>query len=178
MTLLSSLGISTIKRRFRSADLEYQPPPNNFIWSCYSREREIENANAILECVVSEYGAFIRGCAFRLDNSPYLDAATAIVFGYVSSHDRPVGYGPTLWEYHVRNPQGALPKTTVLSETLSREFGRAQPVSSAVIENERREVVRTISRSADFLFGGTPLLHFIYEFLADDLKRKYLVNVQ
>jgi hypothetical protein len=178
MTLLSSLGISTIERRVRRPDREYQPPPNNFIWSCYSKNREIENAIAILECVVTEYGAFIRGCAFPLESSPYLDPATAIVFRYVSSHDRPAGDGPTLYEYHLRNTQGVLPKTTVLSESMSRELGRAQPDSRLVIDNERREVARTISRSADFLFGDTPLLHLIYEFLAEDLKGKYTVNLQ
>ena len=177
IALLSSLEISTIERRFRMPDLEYQPPPNNFIWSCFSRDREIESANAILECVVSEYQAFILGCKLPLESSPYLDNGIAVAFRYVSAYDRPAGHGPAIHEYHLRNPHGALPKTTVFSETMSRGFEGAQVVSTLLIDNKLHQVTQTISRSADFLFGDTPLLNLIYAFLEGDLKSKYARDV-
>ena len=178
LALLSSFDLQDIRRRFLSPDDQYQLPPNNFIWSCYSKDREVRNVTAVLECAVNEYEAFIRGCAFHLENSPYLNPAIAIVFEYVSSHDSPARTGPTLHECHLRNSDGALPKTTVLSAGANREVGSARAGSSLVIENVPRVVETRISRSADFFFQGTPLLHLIYKFLAGDLKRKYNVDLR
>lgn len=174
--LFSELGVSAIERRFRNADLEYRPPPNNFIWSCYSKEREIENVGAILECVVNEYESFIRGCAFSPEDSPYLDPATAIVFEYVSAHDQPEGTGPSLYEYHLRNVDRGLPKTTVLRASMEQSRDCANRDSKVVIGGVPREAQLTISRSADFFFQGTPLLDLVYRWLADDLKRKYGID--
>jgi hypothetical protein len=177
LAFLSSLDRQVIRRRFLSGDNEYQAPPNNFVWSCYSREREIQNVTAVLQCVVSEYEGFIRGCAFRLENSAYLNPAIAIVFQYVSSHDNPGRTEPTLHECHVRNLDGALPKITVLSASENPDCASAHPGSSVLVGNVRRVVETGISRIADFFFYGTPLLHLIYTFLAEDLNSKYNMNV-
>jgi hypothetical protein len=144
--------IYKVSRRFLSPDLDYQPPPDNFIWSCYSREREVESVTAVLECVVSEYNALVRGWAFQLESSPYLNPAIAVVFSYVPSHDSRDGTEPTVYEYHVRNSDGSLPKTTVLSTGLNSEFGSPVAASTVVIENVSRVVEVGISRAAAFFF--------------------------
>ena len=123
LALLSSSHVQTVTRRFRTRDLEYQPPPNNFIWSCYSREREIDNVTAVLTRVVREYEIFTRGNAFHLENSPYLDRTVSIVFEYVSSHDNP--QGPVLHEWHLCDPYRALEKTSILVADAPRRAGRA-----------------------------------------------------
>ena len=126
---------------------------------------------------MSEYESFIRGCAFSLEGSPYLDPATAIVFDYVSAHDQPSGTGPGLHEYHLQNADGELPKTTVLRTSMKQNRDGANCDSRVVIKGAPREVLRRISRSADFFFQGTPLLDLVYRLLADDLKRKYGIDV-
>ena len=106
LALLSTMRVQTVRRIFRVRDLEYQPPPNNFIWSCYSRAREIDNATAVLTHVIREYEVFIRGNTFHFENSPYLDPATvSIVFEYVLSHDDPQGPRPARMAF-ARSTQG------------------------------------------------------------------------
>jgi len=157
----------TVTRRLRSPDLEYQPPPNNFIWSCYSRQREIDNVTAVLTRVVCEYETFIRGNAFRLEKSPYLDPSVSIVFEYVSSHDSP--HGPGLREWHLRDPHRALERTSILDAGASKQLHWPR----VEINNMSFEVAQEVSRSVDFLFANCPLSHLIYRFLANDLNRQY-----
>jgi hypothetical protein len=171
LALLSSSRVQTVTRCFRTRDLEYQPPPNNFIWSCYSRAREIDNVTAVLTRVVREYEVFIRGNKFHLENSPYLDPTVSIVFEYVSSHDDP--QCPGLHEWHLRDPHRALEKTSVLVADASRPLDWPH----VVINNLPFEVIRKVSRSADFLFANCPLSNLVYRFLADDLKRQYQVTL-
>ena len=112
LALLSSSNVQTVRRIFRARDLECQPPPKNFSWSCYWREREIDNATAVLTHAIREHEIFTRGNTFHLGSSPYLDPTVSIVFEYVSSHDDP--RGPELHESHLRDPHRALEKTSVL----------------------------------------------------------------
>lgn len=170
LALLSSSSVQTVRRIFRARDLEYQPPPNNFIWSCYSREREIDNATAVLTHVIREYEIFVRGNTFHLESSPYLDPTVSIVFEYVSSRDDP--QGPGLHEWHLRDPHRALEKTSVLVADASRPLDWPH----VVINNLRFEVIQKVSRSVDFFFASCPLSNLIYQFLADDLKRQYQMN--
>jgi hypothetical protein len=172
LALLSSSSIQTIKRRFRTRDLEYQPPPNNFIWSCYSRQREIANVTAVLNQVVREYEVFIRGNAFHLENSPYLDRTVSIVFEYVSAHDDP--QGPRLREWHLRDPHRALEKTSIVVADASRQLDWP----NVEINNMCFEVAQEVSRSVDFLFANCPLSNLVYRFLADDLNRQYQMTLR
>lgn len=174
LALLESLSVPTITRRFRSADLGYQPPPNNYIWSCYSRQRETENVTEILKRAIDEYAIFVRGNAFHVENSPYLDQTTSIVFEYVSFYDNPAEQGPALREYHLRDPKRALEKTSVLvAGADNRLVDQARSDWSIVVNNLRFEVLSVTSMVPDFFFGDFPLTRLIYRFLADDLKRQY-----
>lgn len=100
LALVSTTGVRTVTRRFRARDLEYQPPPNNFIWSCYSREREVENAGAILTRVLSEYEIFVRSNGFHFESSPYLDRTVSILFEYRPFEGR---RDPEIHEWHVHD---------------------------------------------------------------------------
>jgi hypothetical protein len=172
LALLSSSRAPTVRRSVRTRDLEYQPPPNNFIWSCYSREREIDNATAVLNRALREYEMFIRGNALHFESSPYLDRTVSIVFEYVSSHANP--QGPVLREWQLRDPNRALEKTTVLVADASRQLDAPH----VVINNMRFEVAQQKSRSANFLFGDCPLSNFVYQLLADDLHSRYQMTLR
>ena len=172
LALLSSSRVQTVTRRFRTRDLEYLPPPNNFIWSCYSRQREIDNVTAVLTRVVHEYEIFIRGNAFRLESSPYLDRTVSILFEYVSSHDS--AQGPELREWHLRDPHRTLEKTSILVADASSQLDWPH----VEINNMCFEVVEEVSRSADFLFASCPLSNLVYRFLADDLNRQYQMTLR
>jgi len=172
LALLSSSRVQTVTRRFRTRDLEYQPPPNNFIWSCYSRQREIDNVTAVVTHVVREYEVFIRGNGFHFENSPYLDRTVSIVFEYISSHDDP--QGPGLREWHLRDPHRLLEKTSIMVA----DAGRRLDWPHVEINNMRFEVAQQVSQSADFLFANCPLSHLVYRFLADDLNRQYKMTVR
>ena len=178
LALLSSLGVLAITQRFRSRDLDHQSPPNNLIWSCYSRQRETDNVTELLKRVIGEYEVFVHGNAFQLESSPYLDRTTSVVFEYVSFYDNPVGQGPVLHECHLRDPHRALEKTSVFVAGASSKVAEARPGSSIVINNVRFEVTRVVSRSADFFFGHSPLSNLIYRLLADDLRRQYKMTVR
>jgi hypothetical protein len=167
LALLSTTGVQTAKRRLRVHDLEYQPPPNNFIWSCYSRQREAENVAAILSCVLREYELFVRGDGFHLESSPYLNRTASILFEYLPSHDGSLD--PAIHEWHVHDPHRALEKATILAADASRP----SYAPTLVVNNQSFEVIRTVSRSAVFLFMRCPLLNLVYRFLADDLHTQY-----
>lgn len=167
LALLSTTGVQTAKRRFRVHDLEYQPPPNNFIWSCYSRQREVDNVAAILSCVLREYELFVRGNGFHLESSPYLNRTASILFEYFPSHDG--SRDPAIHEWHVHDPHRALEKATILATDASRP----SYAPTLMVNNESFEVIRTVSRSAVFLFMRCPLLNLVYRFLADDLHTQY-----
>lgn len=167
LALLSTTGVQTAKRRFRVHDLEYQPPPNNFIWSCYSRQREAENVAAILTRVLREYEVFVRGNGFHLESSPYLNRTVSILFEYLPSHDG--SRDPAIHEWHVHDPHRALEKATILAPDASRP----SHATTLMINNESFEVIRTVSRSAAFLFMRCPLSNLVYRLLADDLHTQY-----
>ena len=172
LALLSSSNVQTVARRFRARDLEYQPPPNNFIWSPYSRQRQIDNVTAVLTRAVQEYETFIRGNSLHLEGSPYLDRTVSIVFQFGSSFDNL--YGPVLREWRLQDPHRALEKTTILlADAPMRLDGQ-----DAVIDDIRFEVANTLSRSADFFFASCPLSALVYRFLADDLKRQYKITLR
>lgn len=167
LALLALSGIQKVTRRFRTRDAEYMPPPNNLIWSCYSRERQVANAKAVLAGVIHEYGLFIRANEFRFESSPYLDPTISVAFQYTPSQEAP--RGPVLSEWHLRDPHHALEKTLILDGDASNHL--KWPV--AEINGVRFEVAGEVSRSADFLFSSCPLSTFVYQFLADDLRRQY-----
>lgn len=170
LSLLSTTGMRKVKRMFRTRDLEYQPPPNNFIWSCYSRPREVENASAILTRVLSEYEAFVRGNGFRLESSPYLDRTVSVLFEYRPSEE---ARDPNIHEWHVHDPHRVLEKTTLLDPHPSGPSHER----SVTVNGRSFEVIRTVSRSAAFLFAPCPLSNLVYRFLADDLHTKYQMRV-
>ena len=125
----------------------------------------------MLTRLVQEYETFIRGTAFHLDSSPYLDRTVSIVFEYVPSHDNP--QGPLLREWHLCDPHRALEKTTLLvAEATRRPDG-----PNLVINNVPFEAMRTISRSAGFFFADCPLSNLVYRLLADDLNRQYQMTL-
>ena len=168
--LSSSSGVRTVRRLFRTPDLGYQAPPQNFIWSCYSRERELESVTALLSRAVPAYELFVRGNSFHVEASPYLDPTISIIFEYVCSHDNPIG--PVLHEWHLRDPHRALEKATVISSSTERPDLR-----TAVVNGESFEVERAMSRLADFFFRPCPLSNLLYRFLSDDLGRDYQMSL-
>jgi hypothetical protein len=128
---------------------------------------------AVLECAITEYETFVRKNSLKVEDSPYLDRTTSIVFEYVSFHDSSVTEGPGLVEYHLRDPHSSLDKSSVIigdSKGRINERSRGKTVSINEVEFE---AIRTISRSAHFLFGDTPLTSLVYKFLEDDLRRNY-----
>lgn len=166
LALISTNDIRTITRRFRAHDLEYQPPPNNFIWSCYSRQRESENASAILSRVLSEYEVFVHGNGFHLENSPYLDRTVSVLFEYRPSDRRS---DPEIHEWHVHDPHRTLQKTAMLDPDPTRPSHAV----TLTVASKSFPVIRTVTRSADFLFMPCPLSNFVYRLLAGDLKTQY-----
>jgi hypothetical protein len=122
--------------------------------------------------VVREYEIFIRGNAFRLESSPYLDRTVSILFEYVSSHDS--ARGPELREWHLRDPHRALEKTSILVADANSQLDWPH----VEINNMRFEVAQEVSRSADFLFANCPLSNLVYRFLADDLNRQYQMTLR
>jgi len=156
--------------RTRPPDLQYQPPPNNFIWFCYSRPREVESASAILTRVLSEYEVFVRGNGFRLESSPYLDRTVSVLFGYLPAE---AGRDPEIREWHVRDPHRVLEKTTLLDADPTRPSHQRD----LTVNDVSFEVICTVSRSAAFLFMRCPLSNLVYRFLADDLDTHYKMRV-
>jgi hypothetical protein len=132
---------------------------------------KIDNVTAVLTRVLREYEIFVRGNAFHLESSPYLNRTISIVFEYVSSHDNP--QGPELREWHLRDPHCALEKTSILVTDASRHLEGW----NVAINNMRFEVAQQVSRSADFLFGNCPLSNFV-RLLADDLHRQYQMTLR
>ena len=170
LALLSAMGMRRVTRRFRAHDLEYQPPPNNFIWSCYSREREVENAGAILTRVLSEYEIFVRSNGFHFESSPYLDEKVSVLFEY---HPSEGARDPEIQEWHLRDPHRVLAKTTLLDpHSTGPSHQRTLTVNDVSFE-----VIRTVSRSAAFLFMRCPLSNLVYRFLADDLHTHYQMRI-
>lgn len=170
LALVSTTGVRIVTRRFRARDLEYQPPPNNFIWSCYSHEREVENARAILNRVLSDYEVFVRGKGFHLESSPYLDRTVSVLFEYCPFEGR---RDPEIHEWHVHDPQCALKKATMLDPDPTRP----SHATKLTVNNSSFEVIRTVKRSADFLFLLCPLSNFVYRLLADDLRTQFKLHV-
>ena len=170
LALLSTTGMRRVTRRFRAHDLEYQPPPNNFIWSCYSRAREVDSASAILNRVLSEYEVFVRGNGFRLESSPYLDRTVSVLFEYRPAEGM---RDPEIHEWHVRDSHRVLEKTTLLDPHPTRPSHQR----TLTVNDVSFEVIRTVSRSAAFLFMRCPLSNLVYRFLAADLNTHYQMRV-
>ena len=170
LALLSTTGMRRVTRRFRAHDLEYQPPPNNFIWSRQSRAREVDSASAILNRVLSEYEVFVRGNGFRLESSPYLDRTVSVLFEYRPAEGM---RDPEIHEWHVRDSHRVLEKTTLLDPHPTRPSHQR----TLTVNDVSFEVIRTVSRSAAFLFMRCPLSNLVYRFLAADLNTHYQMRV-
>lgn len=160
-----------IERFWLPRDLDYQPPPNNKIWSCYSNEREAANSMAILERMIPAYRDLIRSCGIEITESAYVDQETSIVLEYTSARDVSCK-APILREFHFPNPDGRFPKVT----TIVRCDDRRDQWENVPIDLPRGQTVnaRLVSvELADYLFQELPLLTKVYRMLQRDLGGKY-----
>jgi hypothetical protein len=81
---------------------------------------------------------------------------------------------PEIHEWHVRDPHRALEKTTLLDLQPSRPLHER----TLTVNDMSFEILRTVSRSAAFLFMRCPLSNLVYRLLADDLDTHYQMRVR
>ena len=112
--LLADMNNDIIKRPFKHSS-QLHTTKSNWIWSGYTVEEEEHNIMTILNSVINEYAAFIKGNRLKLPESPYLDQKTSIIFVFENKHRKDNTYTPILNEYHI---------STVILLTI--EFSRFQ----------------------------------------------------
>jgi hypothetical protein len=143
-----------------------------WIWSGYSREKEIESVTYILKHSLEEYSAFVSGNRFHFPNSPYFDSDIAIVFEY-----EPVGTtsvrGPGLREHHIDNTSHLLPKLSIFVRDQNHHCVDTSRFPNIELDGKVYSAHSSSSSIADFFFHRTPVLKLIYRMLSSDLKRHY-----
>jgi len=173
--------ISTISRPFGQRDLP-RSSGGKWIWSGYTREREIGNVTGILQHSLEEYSAFVTGNQFHFPNSPYLDPNTSIIFEYEPVKGTAYEDGPGLNEYHIDNSAHTLPKLSIFAkdDKLPRlQVGTSLEGQFYTVEFEgKTHKCHSISYSVgSFLFDTTPVLNLMYRMLAKDLSRHYDITI-
>lgn len=163
---LMATGVETVSNPLARPS---RPPRGRMIWSLFSREEEIHNAQFVLSHTLAEYSAFIRGNHLRFHSSPYLDATTTIAFLYCPSNgDEKV---PALGEFHIANPNFVLPKVVFqLVDNLSFHFGKDFTIQ---INGQAYSPGASSISEASFLVHRQPMLSSVYRLLANDLADHY-----
>lgn len=173
---LLSCGIDAITRPFVPRN-RLLTPGNNWVWSGYSVEDEIQNVTLILGKSIEEYQAFVQGNRLKFAGSPYLDPNVAIVYEYQRS--KPSGdwlSGPTVSEHHIENSAHTLPKVSIYLCENEREKIVIGQFPNLQIQGRDYRAILSSRSDASFLFQGIPVVRMLYRMLSDDLSRNYNIG--
>lgn len=136
----------------------------------YDRETEIYNIKMILSNLLSEYEIFVKGNKLQLNDSPYLNNDTAIVFCYKPIAEENFGM-PILSEMHFDNKDNVLDRlTTMVGENAYED-------SHEIAQKFNRPPTFISTGIVDFLPKEELFLNFIYRLLGNDLEKHYNMRV-
>ena len=132
----------------------------------------------ILENSINAYSEFLKENSIYFPDSSYLNWKTAIVFEiypkYSAEFERPI-----LIEHHIDNQDNKISKLRVFvrqSEKAAPSFWGSGPFVE--IDGIRYNSKTATESDGSFLYEEAPLLHLIYNMLAQDFKTHYKLDVK
>lgn len=144
----------------------YQPRAvvGGWIWSGFTPDAARHNVRCILGNAFSEYSLFLARNGLNFKCSRYLDNQMSFVFAGEFENWSTI-HGPVLDSVVVRNPDGILPKLSILDAAKAWEFGNGK----ALINGKEFEIVSAGGGIRGDLFGRSPMLTQVYGMLEQDL---------